>query len=113
MALSRKQMEETIKGGGSVLLPSGKLATRLKQLPSAAQLAKTPEEKAQANADLEARIAKLEAEKAELAAGGDDTLEELIKHSRDQLVQKAAELGVEFHKDAKKAEIAEAILGVK
>lgn len=110
--LSREGMEAVIKGGGSVMLPSGKLATRMDQLPSAAALAKTPAEKQAAADDLDAQIEKLQSQKAQLgaSAGGDDTTEELMKHTREQLVQKAEELGVEFPKDATKAVIAEAIL---
>lgn len=69
--LSRKQMEETIAGGGSVL-HEGRIITRMENLPSAASLARTDEEKSAAASDLESRIAALEKEKAELARAAPD-----------------------------------------
>lgn len=64
--LSRQQMIETIRSGGSVL-HGGRLITKEENLPTAASLAKTPEEKEVAAKDLDSQIEKLQAQRAALA----------------------------------------------
>lgn len=130
MGLTRKQMEETIAAGGSVL-HNGKLHTSAATLPSKAKMASSDEDKETAAADLDKQIEALQAQKAKLAKtetktakgsepkgsgdnsegdGGDDTLDELMKHTRAELVQKAAEAKIEIGEQDTKAQIAEAIL---
>lgn len=60
--LTRRQMEEVIRGGGSVL-HGGRLCTRIEQLPTDADLAKgNPAQEALAAQALEAQIAALQAQ---------------------------------------------------
>lgn len=65
--LNRTQMEEVINRGGSVL-HKGRLIRSVGNLPSHAELAKTPEEVAQAHADLDKQAEAVEAQRAALAA---------------------------------------------
>jgi hypothetical protein len=136
MALSREQMEEVIKGGGSVLVSVGgrkKLVSSVANLPSQAELAKTDAEKSVAAADIDSQIAALQAQKSGLIGnqpgGGesdstnansqkgnaannsiDDSIEELMKHTRAELVEKAKDVGVEVGDTDTKTQISEAIL---
>ncbi len=64
--LSRAQMEDVIRNGGSVL-HGGRLITRVEHLPTDADLAAgNPEQEAMAAAALEAQIAALQAQHARL-----------------------------------------------
>jgi hypothetical protein len=64
--LSRGEMEAAIAEGGSVLY-GGHLISRVQDLPSAADLARgNPEQEAAAAAALEAQIAALQAQRAQL-----------------------------------------------
>lgn len=64
--LTRQQMEQAIKNGGSVLY-GGRLITRTEHLPSDADLAEgNPEQEAAAAAALEAQIAALQAQRDRL-----------------------------------------------
>lgn len=65
--LSREKMVEVIRAGGSVL-HNGRLITKEANLPTAASLAKTPEEKAVAVEDIDAQIAKLQDQKNQALA---------------------------------------------
>lgn len=124
--LSPQQMKEAIEGGGSVLV-NNRLITRVEDLPKAEELAQTEEEKAAAAAELDAQIAELQRRREALGgqsaaasndetgtgdAGSDtdDTLEELMRHKRDDLVQKAQALGIEVKEEDTKTVIAGAIL---
>lgn len=124
MAMKLEDMRQRIQEGKSVLYKN-RLITSLDKLPSAAELASTDEEKAAAAGDIDAKIAALQAQRASLSAGGkkdsssetssesgggDDTLEELMKHTRAQLVEKAGEVGVEVGESDTKAEISQKIL---
>lgn len=65
--LTRNQMEEVIRSGGSVL-HGGRLITRVEHLPTDADLAAgNPEQEALAAAALEAQIAALQAQRDRLA----------------------------------------------
>ncbi len=131
MALNRKQMIETIRGGGSVL-HNGRLIMSEDKLPSQAELASSEQEKAAAAGDIDAQIAALQAQKAALKTsekttasseansegGGNDTIEKLMKNTRDQLLEKADEkraqgFVVEFEESATKEVISQAILDAK
>lgn len=70
--LTRQQMVDTINAGGSVLF-KGRLITRLENLPSAAALAKTPEEKKTASKEIDAQIATLRQQKSELDKAPENT----------------------------------------
>lgn len=116
--MKREEMIAVIEGGGSVL-HEGKLHTRIETLPSKASLAQSEAEKNAAAGDLDAQIAALQAQRAALktndnreggGSGADDTIEELMKHTRPQLVEKAKESGVEIGEQDTKQQIAEAIL---
>jgi hypothetical protein len=127
--LNLKQMRETVENGKSVLY-KGRLISTVEKLPTAAELASTEEEKAAAAGDIDAQIAALQQQKAGLTSGkkdsssetnsdaggsgsgdgSDDTIEELMKHTRAQLVEKAGEVGVEVGESDTKTQIAEAIL---
>lgn len=120
--MKRSEMEQVIAAGGSVL-HEGRLHTSVATLPSKAQMAKSDEDKAAAAGDLDAQIAALQAQRAALktsvkaettggdeGGGKDDTLEELMKHTREQLIEKARELGVEIGEQDTKAQISKAIL---
>lgn len=134
MPLSREQMIETINGGGSVLVSVGgkkRLVSSVEKLPSVAELARTTGEKQIAVADIDKQIAALRAQKDGLfpnaEVGGfdvtnsnpqkdqttdsiDDTVEELMKHTRAELVEKAAALGLTIGDTETKTHISEAIL---
>jgi hypothetical protein len=97
--LSRQQMENVINGGGSVL-HKGRLITRIENLPSAMALAKTPEEKEAAKADLQARMEKLQAEAAELEKSDSDAGDE--KSEKAQAKDSAKKEESADKKDAKK-----------
>lgn len=118
MALTLKQMRERIEAGNSVLF-QGRIITDVDKLPTAAQLAKTDEEKTAAADDLKAQMQKMQqqldaletANTSESGTGdSDDTLEDLMKHTRAQLVEKAGEVGVEVGESDTKAEISQKIL---
>lgn len=70
MPLSRADMERIItQEGGSVLLPDGRLVTRVEHLPSEAALAKgDPEKERQAAANLHQQIADMQAQLDALTA---------------------------------------------
>ena len=64
--LTRAEMEAVIKSGGSVLY-QGRTLSRPEHLPSAAELAQgDPAKEAEASADLQAQIADLQAQLAQL-----------------------------------------------
>lgn len=64
--LTRYGMECVIRSGGAVQ-HNGKTITKVADLPSDAELASTDAEKAQAETDIDAQIARLQAQKAKLA----------------------------------------------
>ena len=120
-------MEQVILLGGSVL-HEGKLHTRVDTLPSRAELAQTDEEKAVADADIDALIARLEAQKSknakpaggksltggeETKTGDEETQEILMKLTRAELVERAKQENVAHEENATKAEIVAAILTPK
>lgn len=142
MGLSREQMEDVIRNGGSVLIGK-KLVASLSGLPTPAEMAKTPEEKQAAADDLDAQIAALQKKKeglgldseeksgkssnpgeGELVASSDPArnreaqIKALARKNLDDLnkiVESMREEGytVEFAEDAKKEQIIEAIVDAK
>ena len=127
MPLSRQQMEETIRRGGSVLVSVGgkkRLVSSVDKLPSAAELANTDEEKQAAAADLDKQIADLQAKRSGLntpaassepanneSTGEEETLESLTKLSRADLEKRGQAAGVENPESyPNKEELAKAIL---
>jgi len=68
-SLSRADMEQIIREGGSVR-HKGKVITRVQDLPTEADLSEgSPDRMAAALADIDAKIAELEAQKLRLQAG--------------------------------------------
>ncbi len=65
MGMNAKEMKEVIEAG-RVVLHNGKLITRVEDVPSAAELAKTDEEIAAAGKSLDEQIAALTAQKKTL-----------------------------------------------
>lgn len=110
-------MEDVIESGGSVL-HEGKLHTSAVTLPSKAALASSEQEKAAAGSDLDAQIAELQKQRDALNKTGesvedsnlDDSFEELMKHKREELVERAGQMQIEVAETATKAEISELIL---
>ena len=124
--MKREEMIAVIEGGGSIL-HERRLHTRIETLPTKASLAQSEQEKAAAAGDLDAQIAALQAQRAALDSSGktstggqssenekdgdsDNTIEELMKHTRAELVEKAKEAGAEIGEQDTKQQIAEAIL---
>lgn len=82
--LARKDMEQVIMAGGSVLLPDGRLITNVSNLPSAAELAKgDPAREAAAAVDLQTQINELQRQLAALqndpATGTQDSDKKVVK----------------------------------
>lgn len=126
MPLSLDQMKQRIGEGKSVLYKN-RIISSVDKLPTAVQMATTDEEKQKASADLDAQIANLQKQKDSLGGStdskmdgartgsppptdSDDTQEELMKHTRAELLEKAKEAGVTVEESATKAEITQAIL---
>lgn len=83
MALTRKQMEAVIRGGGTVLY-KGRGITNINNLPSAAAMAETEEEKQAAEKDLDAEIARLQKQKATLGEKSKkNTAEDKLAEKKD------------------------------
>ncbi len=96
--LTRQQMIDTINGGGSVLF-SGRLVTKVENLPSPADLATTDEERAAAEADIDSQLEKLNAEKAKIAGSKKGPAKNL---GEGELSGAASEKDKGDDKDAKK-----------
>lgn len=124
--MDRKQMEDVINGGGSVL-HEGKLITKIENLPSKAALAKTDEEKELSAKELKDQIAALQKQHDALtnpkggksAKGGEveketETPESLMKLGKEELVKRAEEVAkaakTEFDPNATKQVLVKFIL---
>lgn len=115
MALTKQQARETIESGGSVL-HKGRLYTKVEHLK---HFDGTPEEKQSEIEDLEKRLAELKNESSGEKNGTsssvtlDDSKEELMKHTRAQLLEEATAKGIEIGETETKAQIVEKLLAEK
>lgn len=134
--LSRKDMEEVIKGGGSVL-HDGRIITSVEDLPKPEELAETDAERAATAEDLrreiaerQDRLAALEVRNSGATAGGnspngetatgdqgtgggepDPRRAELEKHTKDELIAMLHEGVRDEAKGLRKADLIDRMLG--